>query len=155
MMLEIPMRLGPACAVVILSAAALAGCDRAAAPDRPASPALAPVEAAPEAPAPAPEAPAATPSPGEQGGGDDWRAVATPADASLLGRLDQAWRLARAEAEERGFADEVESLGVLVDPNAGQAGRLQPPPGARRLRTIQPGARESGQAGLGGLAYVA
>lgn len=148
-MLETPMRLGPACAVVILSAAALAGCDRAAAP------APAPVEAAPEAPAPPPEAPAATPSPGEQGGGDDWRAVATPADASLLGRLDQAWRLARAEAEERGFADEVESLGVLVDPNAGQAGRLQPPPGDYRCRTIKLGARDSRQGGSGGLAYVA
>lgn len=154
-MLETPMRLGPACAVVILSAAALTGCDRAAAPDRPASPAPAPVEAAPEAPAPPPEAPAAAPSPGEQGGGDDWRAVATPADASLLGRLDQAWRLARAEAEERGFADEVESLGVLIDPNAGQAGRLQPPPGDYRCRTIKLGARDSGQGGSGGLAYVA
>jgi hypothetical protein len=67
-----------------------------------------------------------------------------------LGRLDQAWRLARAEAEDRGFADEVEGLGPLVDPNAGQAGRLQPAPGAYRCRTIKLGSR-----GEGGLAYVA
>lgn len=142
------MRLGFACAAVLMSAA-LAGCDRDAAPDQPPAPSLAaPDEAAPEAVAAAPEA--AAPSPGEQGGGDDWRAVAAPADASLLGRLDQAWSLARAEAEARGFADEVESLGVLVDPNAGQAGRLQPPPGDYRCRTVKLGAREAQ-----GLAYVA
>lgn len=142
------MRLGFACAAVLMSAA-LAGCDRDAAPDQPPAPSLAaPDEAVPEAVAAAPEA--AAPSPGEQGGGDDWRAVAAPADASLLGRLDQAWSLARAEAEARGFADEVESLGVLVDPNAGQAGRLQPPPGDYRCRTVKLGAREAQ-----GLAYVA
>lgn len=142
------MRLGFACAAVLMSAA-LAGCDRDAAPDQPPAPSLAaPDEAAPEAVAAAPEA--AAPSPGEQGGGDDWRAAAAPADASLLGRLDQAWSLARAEAEARGFADEVESLGVLVDPNAGQAGRLQPPPGDYRCRTVKLGAREAQ-----GLAYVA
>lgn len=142
------MRLGFACAAVLMSAA-LAGCDRAAAPDQPpASSPAAPDEATPEAVSPAPEAVA--PSPGEQGGGDDWRAVAAPADASLLGRLDQAWSLARAEAEARGFADEVESLGVLVDPNAGQAGRLQPPPGDYRCRTVKLGARQAQ-----GLAYVA
>jgi len=148
MTVETSMRLGFACAAVLMSAA-LAGCDRAAAPDQPPAPSLAaPDEAAPEAVAAAPEA--AAPSPGEQGGGDDWRAVAAPADASLLGRLDQAWSLARAEAEARGFADEVESLGVLVDPNAGQAGRLQPPPGDYRCRTVKLGAREAQ-----GLAYVA
>lgn len=142
------MRLGFACAAVLMSAA-LAGCDRAAAPDQPpASSPAAPDEATPEVISPAPEAVA--PSPGEQGGGDDWRAVAAPADASLLGRLDQAWSLARAEAEARGFADEVESLGVLVDPNAGQAGRLQPPPGDYRCRTVKLGARQAQ-----GLAYVA
>jgi hypothetical protein len=148
MTVETSMRLGFACAAVLMSAA-LAGCDRDAAPDQPPAPSLAaPDEAVPEAVAAAPEA--AAPSPGEQGGGDDWRAVAAPADASLLGRLDQAWSLARAEAEARGFADEVESLGVLVDPNAGQAGRLQPPPGDYRCRTVKLGAREAQ-----GLAYVA
>ena len=102
-----------------------------------------------KAPAPAPGAPA-VPAPGEQGGSSDWREVASAADASTLGRLDQAWRLGRAEAEDAGFAEQVEALGPLVDPNAGQAGRLQPAPGAYRCRTIKLGAKSPG-----GLAYVA
>lgn len=86
---------------------------------------------------------------GEQGGGDDWRAVAKRGDATLLGRLDDAWRVARAEADTKGFAAEVEKLGVLVDPNAAQAGRLQPAPGSYRCRTIKMGSRDGA-----GLAYV-
>jgi hypothetical protein len=95
--------------------------------------------------------PPSVPASGEQGGTDDWRQVVKTADASALGRLDQAWRLGRAEAEDRGFADEVEALGPLVDPNAGQAGRLQPGPGTYRCRTIKMGTRTEGQ----GLAYIA
>lgn len=95
-------------------------------------------------------APAPAPAPGEQGGTADWREVATAADASNLGRLDQAWRLARAEAEDKGFAQQVEALGPLVDPNAGQAGRLQPAPGTYRCRTIKLGTKNEA-----GLAYVA
>jgi hypothetical protein len=93
---------------------------------------------------------AAAPAGGLQGGTDDWRQVATAADASLLGRLDQAWRMARAEAEAAGFARQVEALGPLVDPNAAHAGRLQPAPGAYRCRTLKLGRRVEGQ----GLAYV-
>lgn len=69
----------------------------------------------------------------------NWREVVSAADASRLGRLDQAWRLARAEAEDKGFAGEVEALGPLVDPNAGLAGRLQPAPGDYRCRTLKLG----------------
>mgnify|MGYP002713866717 CR=1 FL=1 len=90
------------------------------------------------------------PDQGLQGGGDDWRAVARAADASLLGRLDQAWRLGRAEAEDAGFAAQVEALGTLVDPNAARTDQLQPPPGAYRCRTIKLGRKVEGQ----GLAYV-
>ena len=103
---------------------------------------------------PVPAAPAPPPAPsagGEQGGSADWHEVASSADASRLGRLDQAWRLARAEAEDKGFADEVEALGPLVDPNAGQAGRLQPPPGSYRCRSIKLGSNSPG--GLGYLEY--
>ncbi len=107
-------------------------------------------EQAPGSAAPAAEATPAA-AEGAQGGTDDWRQVASTADASLLGRLDQAWRMARAEAEDAGFADEVEKLGALVDPNAGLAGRLQPPPGTYRCRTIKLGRRTEGQ----GLAYIA
>jgi len=111
-----------------------------------------PGQAAPEAAA-TPEQRAAPPvaDAGLQGGTDDWRTVASSADASLLGRLDQAWRLGRAEAEDGGFAAQVEALGPLVDPNAAQAGRLQPAPGTYRCRTIKLGRRVEGQ----GLAYVA
>ncbi|RZJ02552.1 MAG: DUF4893 domain-containing protein, partial [Brevundimonas sp.] len=100
-----------------------------------------------------PADPGQTPAPpagGEQGGTADWRQVASAADASNLGRLDQAWRLGRAEAEDKGFAAQVEELGPLVDPNAGQAGRLQPPPGTYRCRTIKLGTKNEA-----GLAYVA
>ncbi|QYF86868.1 DUF4893 domain-containing protein [Brevundimonas sp. PAMC22021] len=90
------------------------------------------------------------PDQGLQGGSADWRTVARAADASLLGRLDQAWRLGRAEAEDAGFAAQVEALGPLVDPNAAQNGQLQPPPGAYRCRTIKLGRKVEGQ----GLAYV-
>ena len=105
------------------------------------------VPAAPGAAAPGPVAA----EPGEQGGAADWRAVASSEDASRLGRLDQAWRLARAEAEDKGFAAEVEALGPLVDPNAARADGLPPPPGAYRCRSIKLGSNGSG--GPGYLAY--
>lgn len=88
-----------------------------------------------------------TPVAGRQSGSADWHAVASSADASRLGRLAQAWRLGRAEAEDKGFAAEVEALGPLVDPNAGQTGRLQPPPGAYRCRSIKLGAHGPGGPG--------
>lgn len=96
-----------------------------------------------------PGPPARPPADGEQGGTADWRQVVSAADAASLGRLDQAWRLARAEAEDKGFAQEVEALGPLVDPNAGQMGRLQPPPGAYRCRAVKLGSNSPG-----GLGYV-
>jgi hypothetical protein len=109
----------------ILLVALLSGCERNPAPST-SDPGTIPSDGVTPPPADAPAAPA----PAEQGGTDDWRKLVSAADASALGRLDQAWRLARAEAEDAGFADQVEALGPLVDPNAGQAGRLQPAPGA-------------------------
>ncbi|HEY0600906.1 DUF4893 domain-containing protein [Brevundimonas sp.] len=136
-------------AAVATLAVLLAACDRTAAPQA--------ADPAPPAPGTQPratDAPAAGPGPspeGEQGGSADWRTVASTEDASRLGRLDQAWRLGRAEAEERGFAARVEALGVLVDPNAAQTGRLQPPPGSYRCRSIKLGS--NGPGGLGYLEY--
>ncbi len=100
------------------------------------------------------DAPAVAPSPGDaatggQGAAADWREVVSAEDASRLGRLAQAWRLARAEAEDKGFAAQVEALGPLVDPNAGLADRLQPAPGGYRCRTVK-----LGSSGSGGLAYL-
>ena len=93
----------------------------------------------------------AGPARNAQGGTADWRQVASAADAANLSRLDQAWRLGRAEAEDKGFATEVEALGPLVDPNAGQAGRLQPPPGPYRCRTLKMGTKN--ETGLAWVAY--
>lgn len=133
--------------VVASVAALLAACGEAPAPGAPTpAPAVDPAPVGEPADAPAATAPAS----GEQDGTADWRQVVTTEDAANLGRLDQAWRLARAEAEERGFAQQVEALGSLVDPNAGLTGRLQPGPGTYRCRTIKLGAKTGD-----GLAYVA
>ena len=112
---------------------------------------VAPQPAAPEAvsgDAPATQASRMTDS-GEQGGTDDWRRVATHDDAGLLGRLDDAWKAARAEAKAAGFTDAVTRLGPLADPAAGQPGQLQPPPGTYRCRTVKLGSRDGS-----GLAYL-
>ena len=98
-----------------------------------------------------PTAPTTPPAPGEQGGTDSWRQVVSTEDAANLGRLDQAWRLGRAEAEDKGFAPQVEALGNLVDPNAGLTGRLQPTPGTYRCRTLKLGSQDN--TGLGYVAY--
>lgn len=91
--------------------------------------------------------PQAPPVEGAQDGTADWRQVASTADASRLGRLDEAWRLGRAEAEDRGFAARVEALGPLVDPAAGQAGGLQPAPGTYRCRAVKLGTNTPGGPG--------
>lgn len=111
----------------------------AAAPSAPATPALTQTASAPESAPPA----------GVQGGTDNWRQVALATDADNLNRMDEAWRQARDEAEDAGFADELKALGALVEPGAAQTGRLQPAPGAYRCRTIKIGARNKG-----GLAFV-
>lgn len=129
----------------------------AACGDRPADPVAGPDAASDGGTTPPadPVAPSDTPpvqsAEGEQGGTADWREIVSATDAANLGRLDQAWRLGRAEAEDRGFAQQVEALGPLVDPNAGQASRLQPPPGSYRCRAIKLGSNSPG--GLGYLEY--
>ncbi|MDQ8029321.1 MAG: DUF4893 domain-containing protein [Brevundimonas sp.] len=131
-------------------AALLAACgDNASSPAEPAVPATDPAPIGEPSDAPATPAPAPA-AEGEQGGTDSWREVVSAEDAGNLGRLDQAWRLGRAEAEDKGFASEVEALGPLVDPMAGQAGRLQPAPGTYRCRTIKLGSKAGNT-----LAYVA
>lgn len=139
-------------AAVASLAALLAACGDPAPTEGPPAPRDGADLPAASAPDPTPPDPAPAPSAkGGQAGGADWHEVASSADASRLGRLDEAWRLGRAEAEDKGFADKVEALGVLVDPNAAQAGRLQPPPGAYRCRSIKLGS--NGPGGPGYLEY--
>ncbi len=135
-------------AAVVSLAALIAACgdrtdDRAAPP--PATPDEAPAPT--DGSASSPSSTATPPVEGEQGGSADWRQVVSAGHAANLGRLDQAWRLGRAEAEDKGFAEQVEALGPLVDPNAGQQGRLQPPPGTYRCRTIKLGTNSPGGPG--------
>lgn len=80
-----------------------------------------------------------TVAPGEQGGTDDWRAVANDADRARLDRLDAAWREGLQDARQAGFGDDIRALGALADPDAGLSGRLQPPPGEYSCRTIKLG----------------
>lgn len=120
----------PVAVAIAALAALLAACEPSA--GEPAAP-----------PAPTPAAPAPADGPRASAG---WRDIASSDDASRLGRLDQAWRMGRAEAD-REFAAQVEALGPLVDPNAGQAGRLQPPPGSYRCRSIKLGSGEPGGPG--------
>lgn len=153
------MRIALAAASTVLL---LAACGQGAAPSDDAPVTAAPADQTTSAPTPtAPEgSPAQTPPPlpgpatpaeGEQGGTDNWRQVVSTDDASNLSRLDQAWRLARAEADDKGFADQVAALGPLVDPAAAQSGRLQPAPGTYRCRTIKLGTK--GEVGLAYNAY--
>lgn len=145
--------------LLILSAAAvlplLAACGEGGpAPSAPSSPAVsapastdretvsdeaasAPDGSIPESPASPP--PPADPDPGEQGGTDDWRQIANDGDRARLDRLNAAWRQALRDARQAGFRDEVRGLGALADPDAGLSGRLQPPPGEYRCRTIKMG----------------
>ena len=147
-----PIRAVPAALLALsLTALSVAGCGDNPAPST-SDPAVTPSDGVtpPKAEAPLDPAPAPAPA-GEQGGTADWRQVASAEHAANLGRLDQAWRLGRAEAEDKGFATQVEALGNLVDPNAGLTGRLQPAPGAWRCRTIKLGSHDN--AGPGYLEY--
>jgi hypothetical protein len=78
----------------------------------------------------------------------NWRNVATSTDRERLHDWREAWTRALAEARAAHRA-EIDEEGVLLDPDAGQAGAA-PPPGDYRCRTIKLGARE-----LGMLDYVA
>lgn len=130
-------------------AVASAGALLVACGDRDADAAAAPVPA-PDAPGAArsePDAPPVAAGEGERPDGADWRKIVSADDAAKLGRLNEAWRLGRAEAEEKGFAQQVEALGGLVDPNAGLSGRLQPGPGTYRCRAIKLGTNGPGGPG--------
>ncbi len=80
----------------------------------------------------------------------DWRTVMMADDAERIANLDSAWREGLAEARASEDGAEVAALGALVDPDAALTGRLQPPPGQYRCRSIRFGT----QSGIG-LSYIA
>lgn len=125
--------------VVVASLALLTACSPDPAPATP-DPAPPPATPAGEPPVPPPTAPGPDAT-------ADWHRVVSTADAATLSRLDDAWRLGRADADNKGFAGQVEALGPLVDPNAGRTGRLQPPPGDYRCRAIKLGTNTPGGPG--------
>lgn len=89
------------------------------------------------------------PAPGEQGGTDQWRKVASAKDQERIGRLDAAWRTALGQANEQHGAM-IDAQGMLLVQKAGLAGNLQPPPGTYRCRTIKLGS----QLAQGDLQYI-
>lgn len=86
---------------------------------------------------------------GEQGGTDQWRAVANAEDEDRIARLPDAWRTALREANADHGAM-VDTQGMLLVPDAALAGNLQPPPGTYRCKTIKLGS----QLQPAGLAYI-
>jgi len=71
---------------------------------------------------------------------EGWRDIASAEDGDRLGRLDAAWTAALAEAREKGFADEIESEGELLDPDVALP-RAAPPPGSYHCRVIKLGSQ--------------
>ena len=97
--------------------------------------------------APPPPAP-----PGQNGPAlRDWRRIITSIDRHRYRRLDSAWTLALQQARRQAGSGDLNSLGDLIDPDAGMRG-VAPPPGAYRCRTVKLGS-QGGEAGLGYVVY--
>jgi hypothetical protein len=76
---------------------------------------------------------------------EPWRNVAAESDVDRLERLGPAWEEALAEARRGGFARQVAAEGALLDPAAGLP-RAAPTPGSYRCRVIKLGAPGRGRA---------
>ncbi len=137
----------PSLAVLALT---LAACDRKA--EQAAAPASVPeAEASPSDTAmtsAGAAVDAVTTAPGEQGGTDQWRKVASTEDQDRIARLDGAWGAALSEADTE-YGAMIDAKGMLLVPRAALPGNLQPGPGTYRCRTIKVGSMDGK-----GLAYV-
>lgn len=93
------------------------------------------------------------PAPPGQGGPAlrDWRGIITSIDRDRYRRLDSAWTLALQQARRQAGSGDLNSLGDLIDPDAGRRG-VAPPPGAYRCRTVKLGS-QGGEEGLGYVVY--
>lgn len=71
---------------------------------------------------------------------DGWKEIASTEDHDRLARLDTAWAAALSEARDKGFADEIESEGELLEPDVALP-RAAPPPGSYHCRVIKLGSQ--------------
>lgn len=79
----------------------------------------------------------------------DWRGVISSFDRDRLNRRDAAWKVALEQAHRLGGSGNLDALGTLVDPDAGQPDPSMPS-GHYRCRTVKLGS----QAEYDGLGYV-
>ncbi|RZJ75210.1 MAG: DUF4893 domain-containing protein, partial [Brevundimonas sp.] len=81
----------------------------------------------------------------------DWRGVITANDRDRYQRVDAAWTLALEQARRLQGSGDLNSLGDLIDPDAGRA-NVTPPAGDYRCRTVKLGS-QGGEQGLGYVVY--
>lgn len=81
----------------------------------------------------------------------DWRGIITASDRDRLNRIDGAWTLALEQSRRQAGSGDLDSVGRLTDPRAGQRNPA-PPPGAYRCRTVKLGS-QGGEQGLGYVVY--
>src|SRR3546814_3849349 len=60
---------------------------------------------------------------------DGWKEISSTEDHDRLARLDTAWTAALSEARDKGFAEEIENEGALLEPDVALP-RAAPPPGS-------------------------
>lgn len=104
-------------------------------------------------PAPAPaDYPAPPPPPsGSEASQLDWRGIITSTDRDHYQRRQAAWTLGLQQARSQSGSGDLNSLGVLIDPDAALNGAA-PSPGDYRCRTVKLGS-QSGKDGLGYVIY--
>ena len=96
------------------------------------------------------------PPPPPSGGGEgpvlrDWRSIVTSIDRDRYSRRAAAWDLALQQARRQPGSGDLDSLGVLIDPDAARSD-VAPPPGQYRCRTVKLGS-QGGESGLGYVIY--
>lgn len=92
---------------------------------------------------PAPEPPVTPPVLAEvEDEGPEWRRLASARDIERLGRLDEAWKQALADAHAGRFRSAIESEGALLDPAAALPWPA-PSPGPYRCRVVKVGSSNS------------
>lgn len=81
---------------------------------------------------------AAARAPVEVSDPNDWRLIASDADAASIGRIADSWESALAHVRARGDSKALASEGALIDPKAALP-RPVPPPGVYHCRVVRLG----------------